>query len=141
MTSSSLPVADSDKSIKICPSINMSFIQSINQSIVTSYSAELKLFSIYFCIREFANLAHELLEHCFKTDDDLTQLLLTYELSNWSDQSCMSLATSANHRPFIASTGCQIVVTEMWMGGLRTRKYANTKVRETICYCQGRPQA
>lgn len=81
-----------------------------------------------FSNREFANLAIELLEHCFKTDDDLTQLLLTYELSNWSDQTCLSLATTATHRPFIASTGCQIVMTEMWMGGLRTRKYANLKV-------------
>src|SRR6218665_477926 len=110
-------------------SINQCIIYSVNQSsAIKTHSHRLKHHVYIFLIREFANLAHELLEHCFKTDDDLTQLLLTYELSNWSDQSCMSLATSANHRPFIASTGCQIVVTEMWMGGLRTRKYANTKV-------------
>ena len=58
----------------------------------------------------------------------MTPLLLTYELSNWSDQTCLSLAVSAAHRAFIADTSCQILLTEMWMGGLRTRRYANLKV-------------
>jgi len=58
----------------------------------------------------------------------MTPMLLTYELSNWSDQTCLSLAVSASHRAFIANTTCQILLTEMWMGGLRTRRYANLKV-------------
>jgi hypothetical protein len=44
----------------------------------------------------------EILEHCYKIDDDYTQQLLTYELKNFSDQTCLSLAVSANHRAFIA---------------------------------------
>ncbi|KAK2171560.1 hypothetical protein NP493_1054g00080 [Ridgeia piscesae] len=78
--------------------------------------------------REFSSLALDLLEHCHKTDDDLTQQLLTYELRSWSEQTCLALANCANHRDFIAYTSCQILLTEMWMGGLRTRKYASLKV-------------
>ena len=81
----------------------------------------------FFC-SEFAMLAYDLLEHSYKTDDDLTQQLLTYELQNWSDQTCLSLAVSASHREFIAHTCCQILLTEMWMGGLRMRKYTSAKV-------------
>lgn len=78
--------------------------------------------------REFGSLAVELLEHCYKMDDDLTEQLLTYELSNWSNQTCLSLAVSASHRDFLANTCCQILLTDMWMGGLRMRKYTSLKV-------------
>ncbi len=82
-------------------------------------------------------MALDLLEHSYKTDDDLTQQLLTYELQNWSDQTCLSLAVSACHREFVAHTCCQILLTEMWMGGLRMRKYTSLKVRLNIaCTCQ-----
>ena len=83
--------------------------------------------------REFQDLAVELLEQCRKTSEEMTQLLLTYELSNWSDQTCLSLAVSASHRAFIANTSCQILLTEMWMGGLRSRRYANLKVCSSTC--------
>jgi transient receptor potential cation channel subfamily M protein 3 len=78
--------------------------------------------------REFCQLAVELLQHCYEVDDDLTQQLLTYELPNWSNQTCLSLAVSASHRDFLANTCCQILLTEMWMGGLRMRKYTSLKV-------------
>ena len=78
--------------------------------------------------REFESLSMELLEHCQKTNDDLSQILLTYHLSSWSDQTCLSLAVSALHRPFLAQTCCQALLSEMWMGGLRTRRYATLKV-------------
>ena len=88
----------------------------------------LSTFHACFLSSEFAMLAYDLLEHSYKTDDDLTQQLLTYELQNWSDQTCLSLAVSASHREFIAHTCCQILLTEMWMGGLRMRKYTSAKV-------------
>ena len=81
---------------------------------------------IYY--REFQTLALELLEHCYKIDDDYTQQLLTYELKNFSDQTCLSLSVAANHRKFIAHTCCQILLNDMWMGGLRMRKSTSLKV-------------
>ena len=73
-------------------------------------------------------MALELLEQCHKTDDDTTQQLLTYELRQWSDQTCLSLAIAASHRDFLANTCCQILLTEMWLGALRMRKYTSLKV-------------
>ncbi|ELT97529.1 hypothetical protein CAPTEDRAFT_120255, partial [Capitella teleta] len=78
--------------------------------------------------REFSSLAVDLLQHCYEVDDDLTEQLLTYELPNWSNQTCLSLAVSASHRDFLANTCCQILLTDMWMGGLRMRKYTSLKV-------------
>ncbi|KAL4227851.1 Transient receptor putative cation channel subfamily M member 7 [Mactra antiquata] len=78
--------------------------------------------------QEFQKLALELLEHCFKIDDDYTQQLLTYELKNFSDQTCLSLAVSANHRQFISNACCQMLLNDMWMGGLRMRKNTSLKV-------------
>uniref|UniRef100_A0A2C9JU91 TRPM SLOG domain-containing protein n=1 Tax=Biomphalaria glabrata TaxID=6526 RepID=A0A2C9JU91_BIOGL len=77
---------------------------------------------------EFLNLALELLNHCYKIDDDYTQQLLTYELKNFSDQTCLGLAVLANHRQFIAHTCCQMLLNDLWIGGLRMRKYSTIKV-------------
>ncbi|XP_052793004.1 transient receptor potential cation channel subfamily M member 3-like isoform X2 [Mya arenaria] len=77
---------------------------------------------------EFQTLALELLEHCYKIDDDYTQQLLTYELKNFSEQTCLSLAVEANHREFVAHTCSQMLLNDMWMGGLRMRKNTSLKV-------------
>ena len=91
------------------------------------------MFVMVVFVREFAALAVELLEACYKTDDDLTQQLLTYKLQTWGDQTCLSLAVTASHRDFLANTSCQILLTDMWMGGLRMRKYTSLKVSEGLC--------
>lgn len=84
-------------------------------------------FGYYFC-SEFRKLALELLEQCYQTDDDLTFQLLTYELRNWGKQTCLSLAVLANHKEFLAHPGCQILLADLWHGGLRIRKNSNWKV-------------
>ncbi|ESO08111.1 hypothetical protein HELRODRAFT_169845 [Helobdella robusta] len=77
---------------------------------------------------QFFDMATELLDHCYKTNEELSQLLLTYELSNWSNETCLSLAVAGSNKSFIAHTCCQLLLTQMWMGGLRTRKYPSLKV-------------
>ena len=42
-------------------------------------------------------------------DDDLTQQLLIYELKEWSNQTCLSLAITANHKEFVAHPCCQVI--------------------------------
>ena len=79
--------------------------------------------------REFQHLAMDILDHCYQQDDDVTQQLLTYELKYWSEQTCLSLAVAASCREFIAHPCCQILLTDMWMGGLRMRKYTSFWVR------------
>ena len=82
----------------------------------------------------------ELLEQCYKTDETLALQLMTYELSEWSGQTSLSLAVSANHRELIAHTCCQTLLTQMWMGALIVRKYTSLKVGSIVGYwhsCDG----
>lgn len=69
-----------------------------------------------------------MLDYCYRQDDDQTQQLLTCELQNWSGQTCLSLAVAANHRALLAHPCSQIILADLWMGGLRTRKNTNIKV-------------
>ena len=54
--------------------------------------------------------------------------ILTYELKNWSKQTCMSLAVSAGHQKLLAHPCSQIQLADLWMGGLKTRKNTHFKV-------------
>lgn len=73
-------------------------------------------------------IALELLDYCYRQDDDQAQQLLTVELQNWSGQTCLSLAVAANHRALLAHPCSQIILADLWMGGLRTRKNTNIRV-------------
>ncbi|XP_014259871.1 transient receptor potential cation channel trpm [Cimex lectularius] len=78
--------------------------------------------------KEFETIGLELLDYSYRQDDDQTQQLLTCELQNWSGQTCLSLAVAANHRQLLAHPCSQIILADLWMGGLRTRKNTNIKV-------------
>lgn len=78
--------------------------------------------------------ALEVLDYCYRQDDDQTQQLLTCELQNWSGQTCLSLAVAANHRALLAHPCSQIILADLWMGGLRTRKNTNIKVYSRIIH-------
>lgn len=82
---------------------------------------------IYFH-REFGQLAVELLDQSYKQDEQMAMKLLTYELKNWSNATCLQLAVAAKHRDFIAHTCSQMLLTDMWMGRLRMRKNSGLKV-------------
>uniref|UniRef100_H2YVV7 TRPM SLOG domain-containing protein n=1 Tax=Ciona savignyi TaxID=51511 RepID=H2YVV7_CIOSA len=86
-------------------------------------SDQLKAYS-----KEFKALAIQLLEVCYHADDDATQHLLTYELKQWSRETCLSLAVAAKHRDFIAHPCVQLLLNDLWMGGLSVRKNSSLKV-------------
>ncbi|CAD6184963.1 unnamed protein product [Caenorhabditis auriculariae] len=77
---------------------------------------------------EFRVLSLELLDHCYHHDDAQTLQLLTYELSNWSDETCLALAVMVNNKNFLAHPCCQILLADLWHGGLRIRSHSNVKV-------------
>lgn len=81
-----------------------------------------------FLCREFGQLAYELLDQSYKHDEQLAMKLLTYELKNWSNSTCLKLAVAAKHRDFIAHTCSQMLLTDMWMGCLRMGKSNSLKV-------------
>lgn len=70
----------------------------------------------------------ELLDQSYKQDEQMAMKLLTYELKNWSNATCLQLAVAAKHRDFIAHTCSQMLLTDMWMGRLRMRKNSGLKV-------------
>ncbi|VDK52174.1 unnamed protein product [Anisakis simplex] len=77
---------------------------------------------------DFKKLSLELLEHCYHHDDAQTLQLLTYELSNWGNETCLSLAVMVNNKQFLAHPCCQILLADLWHGGLRMRSHSNLKV-------------
>ncbi|XP_061077314.1 transient receptor potential cation channel subfamily M member 1-like [Conger conger] len=78
--------------------------------------------------KEFGQLAYELLDQSYKHDEQVAMKLLTYELINWSNSTCLKLAVAAKHRDFIAHTCSQMLLTDMWMGCLRVGKSPGLKV-------------
>lgn len=83
-----------------------------------------------FLSREFGQLAYELLDQSYKHDEQLAMKMLTYELKNWSNSTCLKLAVAAKHRDFIAHTCSQMLLTDMWMGCLRMGKSNSLKVQQ-----------
>uniref|UniRef100_F1KQ20 Transient receptor potential channel n=1 Tax=Ascaris suum TaxID=6253 RepID=F1KQ20_ASCSU len=77
---------------------------------------------------EFRRLSLELLDHCYQHDDAQTLQLLTYELSNWGNETCLSLSVMVNNKQFLAHPCCQILLADLWHGGLRMRNRSNLKV-------------
>nr|XP_006629107.1 PREDICTED: transient receptor potential cation channel subfamily M member 1 [Lepisosteus oculatus] len=84
--------------------------------------------------KEFGQLAYELLDQSYKHDEQVAMKLLTYELKNWSNSTCLKLAVAAKHRDFIAHTCSQMLLTDMWMGCLRMRKNPGLKVISGIIF-------
>jgi len=81
-----------------------------------------------FNLSEFSNLAFGLLEKCFKEDRELTHQLLTYDLTNWSHWTCLSLDVCSNLKEFVSHTACQMLIADLWLDGLKIRKNLNLKV-------------
>uniref|UniRef100_A0A915N0C1 Ion transport domain-containing protein n=1 Tax=Meloidogyne javanica TaxID=6303 RepID=A0A915N0C1_MELJA len=73
------------------------------------------------CAEEFRQLSLDLLDHCYKEDDAQTLQLLTYELAYWGRETCLSLAVLVNNKQFLAHPCCQILLADLWHGGLRIR--------------------
>ncbi|KAL7988739.1 hypothetical protein Chor_007658 [Crotalus horridus] len=77
---------------------------------------------------EFGQLALDVLDNAFKQNEQMAMKLLTYELKNWSNSTCLKLAVSVGLRPFVSHTCTQMLLTDMWMGRLKMRKNSWFKV-------------
>uniref|UniRef100_A0A0N5BXB8 LSDAT_euk domain-containing protein n=1 Tax=Strongyloides papillosus TaxID=174720 RepID=A0A0N5BXB8_STREA len=77
---------------------------------------------------EFKQLSLDLLDCCYRQDDDKTLQLLTYELKYWGHETNLSLAVVANNKQFIAHPCCQMLLADLWHGGMRIRSNSNLKV-------------
>ncbi|VDN30779.1 unnamed protein product [Gongylonema pulchrum] len=73
-----------------------------------------------------------LLNHCYQQDDSETLRLLTAELPNWGQHTCLSLAVIANNRRFLAHPCCQILLADLWHGGLGMKSILLLDVKARI---------
>uniref|UniRef100_A0A6Q2X4G9 non-specific serine/threonine protein kinase n=1 Tax=Esox lucius TaxID=8010 RepID=A0A6Q2X4G9_ESOLU len=105
---------------KLCRSMGY---EAKKSDVVDDTSEELKDYS-----NEFGTLAVDLLEQSFRQDETMAMKLLTYELKNWSNSTCLKLAVSSRLRPFVAHTCTQLLLSDMWMGRLNMRKNSWYKV-------------
>ena len=85
--------------------------------------AELKNYSA-----EFGQEAYELLDYCYRQDNGRAQELLTTEMPNWSYRTCLCLAFTGHHCKLLAHPCAQLVLGDLWLGGLRTRRRTKRKI-------------
>nr|XP_030732856.1 transient receptor potential cation channel subfamily M member 6 [Globicephala melas] len=98
-------------------------------NMVDDASEELKNYS-----KQFGRLALDVLEKAFKQNERMAMKLLTYELKNWSNSTCLKLAVSGGLRPFVSHTCTQMLLTDMWMGRLKMRKNSWLKIIISILF-------
>ncbi|XP_063268354.1 transient receptor potential cation channel subfamily M member 7 [Prinia subflava] len=111
------------KALVACKVYRSMAYEAKQSDLVDDSSEELKQYS-----NEFGQLAVELLEQSFRQDETMAMKLLTYELKNWSNSTCLKLAVSSRLRPFVAHTCTQMLLSDMWMGRLNMRKNSWYKV-------------
>lgn len=111
------------KALVACKLYRSMGYEAKKSDVVDDTSEELKEYST-----EFGTLAVDLLEQSFRQDETMAMKLLTYELKNWSNSTCLKLAVSSHLRPFVAHTCTQMLLSDMWMGRLNMRKNSWYKV-------------
>ncbi|XP_061820430.2 transient receptor potential cation channel subfamily M member 7 isoform X2 [Nerophis lumbriciformis] len=111
------------KALVACKLCRSMAYEAKKSDVVDDTSEELKEYS-----NEFGTLAVDLLEQSFRQDETMAMKLLTYELKNWSNSTCLKLAVSSHLRPFVAHTCTQLLLSDMWMGRLNMRKNSWYKV-------------
>ena len=72
--------------------------------------------------------ALDLFDYCYRQDAEMSKQILTKKLTQWSRQNCLRLAFACGHRDLLAHPCSQWILSDMWMGGLRTRRSTNLKI-------------
>ncbi|KAL6465938.1 hypothetical protein MHYP_G00260710 [Metynnis hypsauchen] len=92
-----------------------------------STAEELKKYSL-----EFGQLAVDLLDKAFKENECMAMKLLTSEMTDWSDFTCLQIAVASGLRPFLAHSCTQMLLNDLWMGRLNMRKNTWFKTAQII---------
>ncbi|NWV44245.1 TRPM6 protein, partial [Grantiella picta] len=115
------------KAVVACKLYRAMAHEAKQSNMVDDTSEELKKYS-----EEFGQLALDVLDKAFRQNEQMAMKLLTYELKNWSNSTCLKLAVSVGLRPFVSHTCTQMLLTDMWMGRLKMRKNSWFKVIMSI---------
>ncbi|XP_013867494.1 transient receptor potential cation channel subfamily M member 6 isoform X1 [Austrofundulus limnaeus] len=77
---------------------------------------------------EFGQLAVDVLDCAFRQNEQMAMKLLTSEMEAWSHFTCLQLAVSSCHRPFVSHSCTQTLLTDLWTGPLNMRKNSFLKI-------------
>ncbi|XP_037831421.1 transient receptor potential cation channel subfamily M member 6 isoform X4 [Kryptolebias marmoratus] len=77
---------------------------------------------------EFGQLAVDVLDCSFRQNEQMAMKLLTSEMEAWSHFTCLQLAVSSCHRPFVSHSCTQTLLTDLWTGPLNMRKNSFLKI-------------
>ncbi|XP_015242883.1 PREDICTED: transient receptor potential cation channel subfamily M member 6-like isoform X3 [Cyprinodon variegatus] len=77
---------------------------------------------------EFGQLAVDVLDCAFQQNEQMAMKLLTSEMEAWSNFTCLQLAVSSCHRPFVSHSCTQTLLTDLWTGPLNMRKNSFLKI-------------
>ncbi|XP_034721636.1 transient receptor potential cation channel subfamily M member 7-like, partial [Etheostoma cragini] len=77
---------------------------------------------------EFGQLAVDLLDRAFLQNEQMAMKLLTAEMEAWSRFTCLQMAVSSSHRPFVSHSCTQTLLTDLWTGSLNMRKNSFLKI-------------
>ncbi|TRY81917.1 hypothetical protein DNTS_013382 [Danionella cerebrum] len=81
---------------------------------------------------EFGQLAVDVLDQAFRENERMAMKLLTWEMKDWSNFTCLQMAVSSGLRPFVAHNCTQMLLTDLWMGRLNMRKNSWFKIIASI---------
>lgn len=70
----------------------------------------------------------DVLDAAFHQNEQMAMKLLTSEMEAWSHFTCLQMAVSSCHRPFVSHSCTQTLLTDLWSGPLNTRKNSSLKV-------------
>uniref|UniRef100_A0A673CDW4 non-specific serine/threonine protein kinase n=1 Tax=Sphaeramia orbicularis TaxID=375764 RepID=A0A673CDW4_9TELE len=77
---------------------------------------------------EFGQLAVDVLDCAFRQNEQMSMKLLTSEMEAWSHFTCLQMAVSSGHRPFVSHSCTQTLLTDLWTGPLNMRKNSFLKI-------------
>ncbi|XP_029960289.1 transient receptor potential cation channel subfamily M member 6 isoform X2 [Salarias fasciatus] len=77
---------------------------------------------------EFGQLAVDVLDCAFRQNEQMAMKLLTSEMEAWSHFTCLQMAVSSCHRPFVSHSCTQTLLTDLWTGPLNMRKNSFLKI-------------
>lgn len=80
------------------------------------------------CLSEFGQLAVDVLDCAFRQNEQMAMKLLTSEMEAWSHFTCLQMAVSSCHRPFVSHSCTQTLLTDLWTGPLNMTKSLFLKV-------------
>lgn len=81
---------------------------------------------------EFGQLAVDVLDQAFRENERMAMKLLTWEMKDWSNFTCLQMAVSSGLRPFVAHNCTQMLLTDLWMGRLNLSKNSWFKIIGSI---------